>query len=461
MFIKQLLNLLMPDFKFYLGGGGSSSSGPSSMQTTSGVLAPYAAQYGQQLLGQVSALTSQGYTPYQSGQALPNGQVAGFSNLQNESFNSAGNMGVAPQIGAGSTMAAQAGMGSMNTAGNALNYGQQGANYGAQGANIGTMGGGMYGGMGANYGSQAANMAGNAQGYGNLGAQEGLSYGQNATNPGAVQAYMNPYLQASLAPQEQLLAQQQGQQQAVNQAQATQAGAFGGSRMGVQNALQNQANQLAMSNLIGQGYNNAFNTANTNMQTAANLGMQGAQAGISGLNAANTEYQTGISGAQAGLQGVGQQLAGTAQGISGAQAGLQGVAGAQSGYSGANTAATNLGNLGNTQYTQQVGNINLQNQLGAQQQQYQQNLDTTAYQNYLNQMQLPYQNASFFLNAVNGLPTSGSTTSIYSNPSPISVAAGLGTAALGASKLAKKGGLMKEKKMAAGGLAALAVAKMA
>jgi len=71
------------------GGGGGGSSTPSSMQTTSGVLAPYAAQYGQQLLGQVSALTSQGYTPYQSGQALPNGQVAGFSDLQNQSFNAA------------------------------------------------------------------------------------------------------------------------------------------------------------------------------------------------------------------------------------------------------------------------------------------------------------------------------------------------------------------------------------
>jgi len=641
----------------WLGSGKSSSSTPSSIQSTSGVFAPFAATTGENLLGLAAGLTgvpsTQGgaagsnlgqYVPYQgvaqydsSGnitgyaqpeataannylQAGPSGQVAGFTPLQNESFNSAGNMQVAPQLGNASTMAAQSGLGSMNTADSAMGYGQAGAGYGAQGAQIGTQGGAQYGQMGANYGAQgagigqqainygqnAANQAANtaygygaqaaglsnqAQNYGGMGANYGaqaaqlsntaLGYGQGAsnigmqaqqqaqglgqnisgqsqalaaqqaaagqnyanqaTNPGAVQSYMNPYLQASLAPQMALLQQQQGQQQAANQARATQSGAFGGSREGVEDALQNQSNQLAMSNLIGQGYNTAYNQALQNMQfgttagmqgmagaqsglagaglgggqlglSGANtalqgqqgalsgvgqagsmygLGMQGAQAGLSGVNAANQAYQTGlssvgqginagqlgmsgyntglqgtgqgISGAQAGLQGVGQQLAGTAQGMQGAQTGLQGVSGAQAGYNAANTAAANLGNLGNTQYQQQTGIANLQNQLGAQQQQYQQNLDTAAYQNYLSAKQLPYQQLSYLASIMNSQPTSGSTTSIYSNPSPISIAAGLGTAAIGASKLAsssKKGGLLKEKRMATGGLAALAVSKM-
>jgi len=419
MFLKQILKLLMPDFTFYLGGGGGSST-PSSMQTTTGVLAPYAATTGQNLLGMAAGLvgvpstqpqtdangnfvpSTTGLTQYQpytgsnlpGGQAYASGQVAPFTNLQNEAYNAAGNMRVAPQMSTGSTMAALSGQGDLSTANKALGYGQVGAGFGA------------------------------------LGAMQGLSYGQNATNPYAVQQYMNPYLQASLAPQMQLLQQQQGQQQAANQAQATQAGAFGGSRMGVQNALQNQANQLAMSNLIGQGYSQAFNTANQNMQAAANLGMQG-----------------------------------TAQGIQGAQAGLQGVGGAQAGYGGANTAAANLANIGNQQYQQQTGITNLQSQLGAQQQQYQQNLDTAAYQNYLNQMQMPYQQLSFLSSLMNAMPTSGSTTSIYSNPSPISMAAGLGTAATGVANLgklagAKKGGEIKEKPMRQGGLAVLAVSKL-
>ena len=62
---------------------------------------------------------------------------------------------------------------------------------------------------------------------------------------------------------------------------------------------------------------------------------------------------------------------------------------------------------------------------------------------------------------MNAMPTSGSTTSIYSNPSPISIAAGLGTAAIGASKLGgKKGGGVVEGGMRKGGLAALAVSKL-
>ena len=346
------------------GSSSGSSSTPSSVQTTSGVLAPYAAQYGQDILGQAASLVNQPYQSYTGGQALPNGQVAGFSDLQNQSFNAAQNMGTAPQLEAASNMA-----------------------FGAGNA---------------------------AMGYGNMGAQYGASYGQNATNPDAVKAFMNPYLQNSLAPQMQLLQEQQGIQQAGNQAQATQAGAFGGSRMGVQNAQQNQANQVAMSNLVGQGYNSAYNNAIQSMGTAAQMGMQGANAGLAGA-------------------------------------------------SGAASTAGQLGSLGQTQYGQQVGNINLQNQLGAQQQQYQQNLDTTAYQNYQNQLQLPYQQLGFFNNVINALPTQGAQTSIYSNPSPVSVAAGLGTAAIGASNLMKKaaGGHIKEKRMAGGGLVTLAISRMA
>lgn len=335
-----------------MSGGGN----PTSQTNTTNMVAPYAAPYAQNLLGQTAAVTDLTQNPYQS---YTGEKVAGFSDLQNQSFNASQNMGTAPQLGAASNMAYGAGQGAM--------------------------------------------------GYGNMGAQAGMSYGMNATNPNAVQAYMNPYLQASLAPQMQMLQEQQGMQQAGNQAQATQAGAFGGSRMGVQNAQQNQANQLAMSNLIGQGYNQAFNNANQNMQQAAALGMQGANAGIAGQNAANT-------------------------------------------------AASNLSNIGQNQYGQQMGIINQQNQLGAQQQQYQQNLDTSGYQNFQNQLQYPYQQLGFMSNILQGLPISSTQQNVYSNPNPISVAAGLGTAAIGASKLGGKAG--GQVKYAKGGLVALSLHKM-
>ena len=214
----------------------------------------------------------------------------------------------------------------------------------------------------------------------NLATQAG-NYGQLATDPNAVQQYMNPYLQASLAPQMQLLSQQQGQQQAANQAQAAQAGAFGGSRMGVQNALQNQANQLAMSNLVGQGYNTAFNTANQNMQSAA------------------------------GLQ---------------------------------NAAASNLANIGSSQLGAQQGILNLQNTVGAQQQQQQQNIINQAISNYANAQQYPLQQYNAYNALLRGYAVPGQTATQYqAAPSATSMLTGLGTAGIGAAQLmngSKKGG---------------------
>ena len=335
-----------------MSGGGSN---PTSQTNTTNMVAPYAATYAQNLLGQAAAVTDWTQNPFQS---YGGEKVAGFSDLQNQSFNASNNMGTAPQLGVASNMAANAGQG--------------------------------------------------AAGYGAMGAQAGMSYGMNATDPNAVQAYMNPFLQASLAPQMAMLNEQQGMQQQANQGQAVQAGAFGGSRMGIQNAQQNQANQLAMSNLVGQGYNQAFNNANQNMQQAAALGMQGANAGIAGQNAQNT-------------------------------------------------AASNLANIGQAQYGQQMGIINQQNQLGAQQQQYQQNLDTSNVNNFNAQLQYPYQQLGFMSNILQGLPISSAQQNVYSNPSPISVAAGLGTAAVGAGALKAKGGQIK---YANGGLVALSLKKM-
>jgi hypothetical protein len=391
-----------------------------------------------------SGQTISGVNPYTPYSANPSDYVAGFSPLQQQVQANASNLQMPGQYNTASNMATQAGAQGMGTAGSAMGYGGMGAGYGQQGVNLGVQGGGMYGSQGSSYGSNAAGLAGGAQGYGNLGAQQGLSYGQNATNPGAVQAYMNPYLQASLAPQEALLAQQQGQQQATNQAQATQAGAFGGSRMGVQNALQNQSNQLAMSNLVGQGYNNAFNTANQNMQAAANLGMQGAQSGISGLNAANQAYQTGIQGAGMGLQGVGQQLAGTAQGMQGAQTGLSGVSGAQNAYNLGNTAASNLANIGTQQTGTQQNLLNLQNTIGGTQQQQQQNIINNAINNYAQAQQYPMQQYNAYNALLRGYAVPGQTTTSYqAAPSATSMLTGLGTAGIGAAQLMKsnkKGG---------------------
>jgi hypothetical protein len=352
-----------------------------------------------------------------------------------------------------------------------------------------------------NYGAQGANLAGTNLGVGAAGMQAGMGYGQGAQNAGTVQGYMNPYLQASLQPQLTEMQRQYGISGAQGQSNATKAGAFGGSREALMFAENQRNKNIAMNQAIGQGYNTAYDVANRNMQAASSLGMQGAQVGLAGLSGANQNYLTGLQGVNAGLQGVNTQLAGTAQGMQGAQVGLagvdrqlagtsQGMQGASLGMQGANqagqlmlggagvglqgvqgavgagqyglaglgqanAAAGTLGNLGQTQYAQQQAIAQAQMQVGAQQQALQQRGLDTAYNQYQQQLQYPYQQLSFMQGLYTGLPMQNQAQTMYQNPSAVSQAAGLGTAAMGAYgmyKMAQKeGGLTKS--MADGGSA--------
>jgi hypothetical protein len=132
----------------------------------------------------------------------------------------------------------------------------------------------------------------------------GQNYANMATNPNAIQAYMNPYIQQSLAPQLSLLNQQQalgGQNIAAN---AVGKGAFGGNREALAQGLNAQNYDLARQSAIGQGYNNAFNAATQAQQYGAGLGLQGAQSAIQGaqtlgqLGAGQNQANLGIVNAQ-------------------------------------------------------------------------------------------------------------------------------------------------------------------
>ena len=447
------------------GGGSTSSPAPTSQVQTVSAITPWAqpglsAIIAQQMANQFPNQTvnpdgtinlgqQAGYTSFgQNGAGIGPNQmaaaqaaVAGFSPLQQQAQQYAAGLQEPGQFGNATNMATAAGQGLFGTADTANQYGSLGAGYGQSGANIGTQGGLGYGAQGAQAGQMGA-------GYGAMGAQQGASYGQNATNPNAVQAYMNPYLQATLNPAMQLQQQQFGILNAQNQAQATQQGAFGGGRQAVAQGLNQQNQMLAQNQLVGSAYNQAYNTANQNMQHAASLGMQGAGLGIQG-------QQTAISGANTGLQGVNTALQGTAQGMQGAQIGLQGVNAAQAGYTGANQAAANLGNLGTQQLAADTSIINTQNALGAQQQANQQSVINQAMQNYANTQNYPMQQAYNLEGLYTGVPTASTQTQYSAAPSTASTLMGAGTAAIGAAQLAKvaKGGIIKTKKMATGGIA--------
>ena len=334
-------------------------SGPTSQSIATAGVAPWAQPYINSYLNRAQSLTNQGPT-----------------NFQNQVYSSAQNMGMPEQFGQGSNLLNQAGQGQLGTTSTALNYGQQGSDIGQQGIGIGA--------LGMNYGMNA-----------------GANYANQATNPYAVGAYMNPYVQQSLAPQLGLLNQQQQLESQNINARATGQGAFGGNRATLAQGLNAQNYDLAKQQAIGQGYNQAFQQAQQAQQFGANLGLQGAQ------------------------QGVNAGLAGLASGMQGTSLGLQGVQGAQQGYTGATQAGVGLGNIGAQQGQYELAKMALQNQIANQQ---------------YNQ---PYQNLQFMQGMMSGLPISSQTTQGYqAPPNMLSQIGGLATTMLGGYGLANKSGLL-------------------
>ena len=196
----------------------------------------------------------------------------------------------------------------------------------------------------------------------------GQNYASMATDPNTIAAYMSPYIQQSLAPQLSLLNQQQalgGQNIAAN---AVGKGAFGGNRETLAQGLNAQNYDLARQSAIGQGYNNAFNAATQAQQYGAGLGLQGAQSAIQG--------------------------------------------------------AQTLGQLGSAQNQANLGILNAQNQFGQQ------------------QYNLPYQNLQFLQSMMQGLPYSNQQQQGWqAPPNALSQSAGLLGSAITGTALANKMGL--------------------
>jgi hypothetical protein len=336
-------------------GGGGSAPTSTTVQNTN--IPEYAQPYVESTLGKAAALTDTSNNPYQPYQG---NQVATFTPMQNQAFQNVGNQQIAPQLSDASNMAYMTGQ-----------YG------------LGTQG-------------TAAQLQNASLGLGAMAAGSGDRYAQQATNPAASQAYMNPYLQASLQPALQEVQRQYditGTQQMGN---ASKSGAFGGSREALMAAENSRNKNIAMNQMIGQGYNNAFQQAQQAQQFGANLGLQGLQAGQQGVQGA-------VGAGQYGLAGLGQ----------------------------AGASASTLGQLGQTQFGQEQAANQAMLAAGTQQQQLQQKALDIDYQKYQSQLNYPYQQLGFMSDLLRGLPLTQQSTSMYQNPSMVSQAAGLGTAGMG------------------------------
>lgn len=382
------------------GGGGSAPTQSTSYNTN---VPEYAKPYVSNMLeatqkqlfnttpGPEGSTQITGFKPYQPYSSDVNNYVAGFSPMQQQAQRGIAGLQVPGQFADASNMAQQAGLGSLNAQYNPMSAGYnqvrgaqtQAAQMGNAPMSEAAMGSGqnMQAAMGSGQDMQAAQMGGSPQAQaaamqaaqlGNTPLAQAAQFGGprdvNAQNVGTqdytgqnVSNYMNPYLKGALDPQ---LAEVQRQYDITGTQQksgAAKSGAFGGSREALM-AAENQRNAgIAKNQIIGQGYNQAFQNAQQqfNTQQQANLQAQQANQGANlqaGLANQNMGYNTGVQNAQL------QQQANLAN------QGLMGQYGLQQGQFGQ---AANQFNAGNQQQAN-LANQALAGQYGMQQGQFNQ-----------------------------------------------------------------------------------------
>ena len=209
---------------------------------------------------------------------------------------------------------------------------------------------------------------------GQMGA--GSQYQQMATDPRSIQAYMSPYMQNAVDVEKMAAVRDYEKALPGYAAQATRQGAFGGSRSAIEKAELGRTLAGRLGEIQAKGTQAAFDKAQQAQQFGANLGLQG-------------------------LAGAGQM-------------------------------AGQLGSLAGAQQQADIARLNLQNTLGGQQQQYQQNIINQAVQDYATQQQYPMLQLANISNLLRGLPMQSATTQTYqAAPSALSQLGGLGATALG------------------------------
>jgi hypothetical protein len=244
------------------------------------------------------------------------------------------------------------------------------------------------------------------------------------TSPGMAESYMSPYMKNVVERQQQDATRQAAIASQAQGAQAARSGAFGGSGDYLMRGQARGNLNRQLGDIYAQGQQAAYTQGMGQFNQE-----QGATQAAANLNA-----QQGQFGAGLGLQGL------------------------QTALTGANA----LGQLGNTQYQQNMGINQMQNQYGLQQQQQQQNILNNQYQDFLNYQNAPYKQMGFMSDILRGLPLTQQSSSMYQTPpSAISQAVGLGGAALTGAKLfGAAGGATGDLERRPSGLADLAIYQM-
>jgi len=256
-----------------------------------------------------------------------------------------------------------------------------------------------------NVANQFAGMSYNPSQFGNqFNAPGAYQTGQFDTDTfGAEQAqqYMNPYLQAALNPQLEEARRQSQITQLGNQAKATQAGAFGGSRQALMDAETQRALGTNLANITGQGYNTAYDKAMAQFNADQARQMQVQQAGEQsrqfgagqGMTAAQQAAQYGLAGQQEAEKS--KQF--------GANYGLESLKNQLA-------AAQAQGQLGLTENTANLANLQQQLTAGDAQRKIESEGVKADLDEFNVQREFPYKQIQFQRDILSGLPVSAITS---------------------------------------------------
>ena len=323
--------------RFY-GGGAPSTPSQTTQTVNQNSIPAELLPYVKNMLNKAEPLTQEAYKPYSTNAG---DYVAPFSPLQQQAQTSAAGLQTPGQFAPASQMAGISGLGSM---------------------------------------------------------MAGQNYQNQATNPNSISAYMSPYMQNVMQQQGRELNRNYDITGVQQQGQATQAGAFGGSREALMASENDRNRNMALNKMQAEGLQNAYQQANQNQQFGSTLGLQG-----------------------------------MGQGIQGAQA---------------------LGNLGTSQLGAETSVLNTQNTVGGQQQAQQQQAINQSVLNYQNAQQYPYMQLGFMSDLLRGTPTGNTTQTQYqAQPGMASQIGGLAATGLGAyAALKAKGGPIEDKGYKSGGI---------
>ena len=334
------------------GGGGGGSPPPTQSTQYNTNIPEYARPYVENMLQSTQKqiynddMTSfRPYTPYSTD---VNNYFADFSPAQRYAQSETANMQTPGGYGVGSAMTGMAGLGSLGLAGQMAGAGQQ--------------------------------------------------YNQMATDPSSMQGFMSPYMQNVVDYQKGQAIRDYGIGQQGLRAQASRAGAFGGSRQAIQESEAQRSLGSQLQGIEAQGAQQAFQNAQQAQQFGANLGLQGQQAGLQGLG------QFGQLGGQ-------------------------------------------MAAIGGQQQASDLARLQAQQAVGQQQQTMEQNKINQAISNYATAQQYPFMQLGIMNSMLRGLPLQQTTTSSYQQqPSTAQQLTGLGGAALSYMGGKREGGIigMKE-----------------